>query len=97
MVRRRKKRREDVYTTSYERLSSYPSYKRAQAGEHGKGLRIGDRMRIHITGVDDDGHPIGRARGYTIVVEGENLEPGVTVEVEIIDVRGRTARAKIAR
>ena len=54
-------------------------------------------MSRHVTGVDDDGHPIGRARGYTIVVEGESLEPGITVEVEIIDVRGRTARARLVQ
>ncbi len=97
MVRRRRKRKEDVYTTSYDRLSSYPSYKKPSGGEREKRLKVGDRVRIHVTGVDDDGHPIGRARGYTIVVEGESLEPGITVEVEIIDVRGRTARARLVQ
>ena len=97
MVRRRRKRREDVYTTSYERLSSYPSYRKVEGEPSGKPLRRGDRIRIHITGVDDDGNPVGRARGYTVVVEGESLEPGATVDVEIIDVRGRMARARLVQ
>jgi len=99
VVRRRRKAKEDVYRTSFDRLSSYPSVRnaisRAEAGSSKpRRLAEGDTVKVRITGVDDDGRPTGDYKGYKVVIDGVDVEPGVEVEVRITRVRGRVAYAE---
>ena len=96
MVRRRRKKREDVYSTNYERLSTYPSFRQAavKSGPDKPGLRPGAVIRIRVSGVDDDGRPVGQYMGYRIVVEEADVDPGVELKVRIESVTGRTAYGK---
>ncbi len=92
MVRRRKKSRQDVYRTNFDRLSSYPSYKEAvRAGRERepRGPKPGDTLRVRVTGVDDEGRPTGSYMGLTVVLTGGDFEPGELVEAVVEKVSGR--------
>ena len=94
MVRARKKRRSSVYNTDFSRISVYPSYQRPRQNTGPKRIEPGDELRVRVSGLDDDGRPTAVARGYTIVIEGADIEPGKTVRVVVTRVEGRTAYAK---
>lgn len=101
MVRGRKKRRESVYGTNFDRFSVYPSYKETVRKQQEEERRrntpqVGARIRVRITGMDDDGNPTGAYMGYTVVIEGAEVEPGEEVQVVIKRVRGRTIYARPA-
>ncbi len=95
MVRRRKRVRRDPYGTNLDRLSVYPSYRKHVKKSEPRPPRLsaGDRVKVRIVNVDDDGKPMGKYNIYTIVVDGEVM-PGEDVVVEIVSVQGRTAWAK---
>jgi len=100
VARGRKKRRGNVYGTNVERLSVYPSYRetvRKQQEEEKKRStpQEGAKIRVRITGMDDDGNPTGTYMGYTVVIDGGvEAEPGLEVQVVIKKVRGRTIYAR---
>ncbi len=97
MVRRGgKKKRGNVYNVDPERLSVYPSYKRGSSGMDLPELRQGDRVKVRISSYNDDGDAVAAYKGYTILIQNPDAEPGETIEVVITDVRGRTARARPA-
>ena len=92
-----KKKRGNVYNVDPERLSVYPSYKRnSSGGVNLPELRQGDRVKVRISSYNDDGDAVAVYKGYTILIQNPDAEPGETVEVVITDIRGRTARARPA-
>ncbi|MCE4600678.1 MAG: TRAM domain-containing protein [Desulfurococcales archaeon] len=101
MSRNSKRKKRDPYSTSYERLSIYPTYKNPESDNKRRSppVREGTTVKIRITGVDDEGRPIGLYSGYEIAVDesSEDLEPGETVRVKIKRVRGRKALGSIKK
>ena len=58
----------------------------------GRKLKPGDVIRVRLTGVDDEGRPLGTFQNYTVIVNGmERFEPGETVQVRVVSVHGSTA------
>ena len=98
MVRRGGKRKHgNVYNVDPERLSVYPSYKRgSDVDTRLPELRRGDRVKVRISSYNDDGDAVAVYKGYTILIQNPDAEPGETIEVVITDIRGRTARARPA-
>lgn len=91
MARSRKKRRGNVYTTNFGRISVYPSFQRPKESTGKRRLAPGDIVKVRVSNLDDDGRPMGAYLGYTVIIEGYEAEPGVEVRVEITRVEGRTA------
>ena len=99
MVRGRKKRRENVYGTSFDRISVYPSYRETVRKQQEEERRrstpqVGSKIKVRITGMDDDGNPTGAYMNYIVVIEGAEVEPGEEVQVIIRKVRGKTIYAR---
>jgi len=95
LVRSRRKRRGNVYRTDFSRISVYPKYQKPHQDMGPKKIEPGDEMRVRVSGLDDDGRPTAIAKGYTIVIEGIDLEPGENVRVVVERVEGRTAYARL--
>ncbi|MEB3765119.1 MAG: TRAM domain-containing protein [Desulfurococcales archaeon] len=93
-MRARKRKRSDVYRTDMNRLSVYPSFRKPKENMGRRHMRIGDIVKIRITGVDDDGNPIGVYQGYTVVITDSQFEPGQEVTARITEVHGRTLYAE---
>ncbi len=97
LVRGRKRKRSDVYRTDMNRLSVYPSFQKPQENTGKRRINIGETIRIRITGIDDDGNPIGLFSSYTVVVidaQSELFEPGQELSVKVVEVKGKTIYAK---
>ena len=97
MVRTRRKRRSDVYRTDLNRLSVYPQYRKPEMQGKITPVRKGEVLTVRITGLDDDGKPTGIVKGYTVIVEDAEVNPGEKVRVIIEDVQGKTLKARLAR
>ncbi len=97
MVRRGgKRKRGNVYSVDPDRLSVYPSYK--QGGASGSArveLRQGDRIKVKITSYNEDGDAVAIYKGYTVLIQNPDAEPGESIEVEIVSVQGRTIKARL--
>jgi len=89
----RKKRRENLYNTDYNRISIYPSYKKPDARER---ITVGSVLTIRVSKTDENGDPLGEYRGYNVVILGDAM-PGEVVRVKVDRVRGNTIWASIVR
>ncbi|MCE4624446.1 MAG: TRAM domain-containing protein [Desulfurococcales archaeon] len=94
MVRGRKKRRSDVYRTDFSRISVYPGFQRPSPQQGLKKFKSGDEIKVRVTGQDDDGRPTGMIKGFTVVLEGADVEPGAEVRAVITRVSGKTIYAR---
>jgi len=95
LVRRGRKRKKDPYHTSFDRLSIYPKMTKPSE-DTGRRLRPGDVIRVRLTGVDDEGRPLGTFQRYTVIVNGiERFEPGEIVQVRVVSVHGLTAMGQV--
>ena len=97
MARGRRKRRSDVYKTDFSRISVYPGFQKPSPQQGLRRFKPGDEIKVRVTGQDDDGRPTGKIKGFTVILEGADVEPGAEVKAIITKLIGKTIYAKPAR
>jgi len=96
LVRRVRKRKRDPYNTSFERLSVYPTASRPLERKE-RTLHPGDKIKIRVTSIDDEGRPSGLFHGYIVtIIDLDDVKPGETVSVIIEKVMGKKAMARVS-
>jgi predicted RNA-binding protein with TRAM domain len=95
LVRPRKKRRKDVYSTDMNRLSVYPSYKRPEEKTGRIQFRRGETIKVRVSGQDDDGRPTGVYKGYRVVIIEGDAMPGEEVMVEVQEYKSGIVYARL--
>ncbi len=81
-----RRKRENLYNTSYDRISIYPSYRKSESRDR---IDVGSVITVRVSMTDENGEPLGRYRGYKVVITGDYM-PGDMVKVRITRVKGNT-------